>query len=168
MKSNVLFAPRTSSSWISDHLQRRRISTGKKTKHWSQKLLCLLHRLHRYLDLSLNTATRSETDYIMCLGPGCGKLQIHEGGEANNIVTCSYCQFKMCFIHQRPMHHGLTCAQFDEVLAADEAQATLVKQNEDSVEMTKKKYQFCPGKGCGVPIELTVGCSHMTCKFSAP
>lgn len=124
-----------------------------------KKVFCLFNCLFRYLDLSLNAVTHAEPDYILCMGPGCGKLQAHDGGEANNIVTCSYCQFKMCFAHQRPMHHGLTCAEFDE------AQGILAKENEASVEMIKTTYRYCPGAGCGVPIELKSGCSHMTCKF---
>ena len=52
-------------------------------------------------------------NFIWCSNVSCNNGQINEGGEENNIVTCSSCQEKTCFTHKIKWHTGLTCQEYD-------------------------------------------------------
>jgi hypothetical protein len=49
-------------------------------------------------------------EFIWC-GHGCGMGQLNDGGDRNNIVTCTDCGEKTCFTHKTKWHEGLTCEQ---------------------------------------------------------
>ncbi|EEY19611.1 conserved hypothetical protein [Verticillium alfalfae VaMs.102] len=58
-------------------------------------------------------------NFIWCAG-GCGSGQIHETGAEQPIVICLHCSGRSCFTHEVAWHDGLTCEEFDSLLADPE------------------------------------------------
>jgi hypothetical protein len=102
--------------------------------------------------------SRDIPNFTMCLGPGCGSGQIHDGGYENPIMTCNYCGFQTCFINKLPWHTGMTCPQFD----AQPSDAERAEQEAASEKLLLDTAQLCPG--CKRHIQKISGCDHMTCK----
>lgn len=104
---------------------------------------------------------KDEPRYRNCLHINCPNGQIHEAGEAEPLMVCSMCGYKMCYVHSRPWHTGQTCTQYDNARrqrAEDRASLELIAQ------LTKP----CPGANCNAPIEKSLGCDHMTCMSIKP
>jgi IBR domain, a half RING-finger domain len=99
-------------------------------------------------------------DFMMCLGPDCNSGQIHEGGDAQPIMTCTACKFKSCWTHQMPWHSGQTCDEYEA-----ERQERFV-QEAASKKFLDEKTKICPNIKCGLHVEKISGCDHMTCQFS--
>lgn len=100
---------------------------------------------------------KNEPRYRKCLRTTCPVGQIHETGDAEPLMTCTQCGYRMCYVHSRPWHEGQTCSQYD---AAQRHQM----ENHSSVQLIEQVSKRCPGNGCDVPIEKNEGCDHMTCK----
>ncbi|KAL7819223.1 hypothetical protein V8C44DRAFT_317345 [Trichoderma aethiopicum] len=47
----------------------------------------------------------------------CGSGQIHESGHELPIVICLHCSHRSCFRHNVAWHQGLTCDEYDQLLA---------------------------------------------------
>ncbi|CZR51821.1 related to RING finger protein Dorfin [Phialocephala subalpina] len=107
---------------------------------------------------SLLAAFQTMPNFTMCLAPGCGSGQIHEGGDAEPIMTCRTCNYKTCFSHKMPWHEGQTCAEYDtmrrERMEQEAASETFIYQNA----------KICPNPNCGHGIIKHGGCDHMTCR----
>ncbi|KAK4212662.1 hypothetical protein QBC37DRAFT_317825 [Rhypophila decipiens] len=78
----------------------------------------VLHFVPQYLKerlekQSLMSVLSADVDFVWCTAPGCSSGQVHEGGQAQPIVTCISCGHKTCFIHKDEWHAGVTCAEID-------------------------------------------------------
>jgi hypothetical protein len=121
----------------------------------------------RYDQLSTREAINDDPDWKWCLRPGCPSGQIHPNGDAEPIITCSECGFRMCAKHNREWHGGETCQEYDYRVSGqkDRDQAAQEAASQAAVNQLSRK---CPGKKCAYSIEKNDGCDHMTCKFSLP
>ncbi|TVY36886.1 Uncharacterized protein LOCC1_G007848 [Lachnellula occidentalis] len=114
----------------------------------------------RYDRKSVIAAFRHMPNFTYCLNAGCDSGQIHGGGDDQPIMTCTECQFKTCFTHETAWHSGMTCSEYDEVLAKDKKRT---KQEAASQKYLTKKTKICPNPKCGLHCIKVDGCDHMTC-----
>jgi hypothetical protein len=65
-------------------------------------------------------------------------------------------------------HTGETCAAYNNRLAREEQIEEGKKLRLKQEELSKQEVERCAMvcTRCGVPIQKTSGCDHMTCKFS--
>lgn len=99
-----------------------------------------------------------------CPQSGCGVGGIHDA-EAGPIVNCMACDYQACFDCEVPWHNDLTCAQYhEEQRNKVHRDAEKVKEEADAACTVEKTTKPCPGIGCGVRIEKSIGCHHMRCK----
>ncbi|KAI1750261.1 hypothetical protein F4782DRAFT_509826 [Xylaria castorea] len=112
-----------------------------------------------YDELVMLRSLPEASDFRWCLRVGCGKGGFYTNGNlplraatilphipcVEGCITCPDCELAMCYYCQVPWHAGLTCAQHREKIAV-ESEATEAWLNKN----TKR----CPGKGCGVLIEV--------------
>ncbi|KAM7203977.1 hypothetical protein V8F33_001948 [Rhypophila sp. PSN 637] len=68
----------------------------------------------RYQYLSARSAISASPNFIDCTA-GCEYGQVHDGGNAQPIVTCLLCQARSCFYHKSAWHENLSCEEFDEM-----------------------------------------------------
>jgi len=78
------------------------------------------------------------------------------------IVTCSSCGTKSCSFHSVPWHEGLTCTQFDEKRRREVRKKATEKLTHSDKRYLRAHTKSCPK--CGIAIQKTEGCDHMTCK----
>ncbi|KAH7009789.1 hypothetical protein EDB80DRAFT_641965 [Ilyonectria destructans] len=97
------------------------------------------------------------SNFRWCLQPGCSNGEIYENRSTNPCVSCTKCNFKMCFNHQTPWHKSYTCDQLDALCSESDDHYT--KTRDWLLQHTKP----CPG--CNAPVEKNGGCAHMTCRF---
>ncbi|KAF7198080.1 hypothetical protein HII31_00436 [Pseudocercospora fuligena] len=71
-------------------------------------------------------------------------------------LVCSNCQGESCAKCERPLAPGTT----HQCTAAD-----LTAENEEAFKDLRRgqDYQICPNPECGLPVELSAACNHMTC-----
>lgn len=62
----------------------------------------------------------SQADNFIWCTAGCGSGQIHDSDARHPIVTCLHCGQRSCFQHNVPWHEGLTCKEYDRLLADPE------------------------------------------------
>jgi hypothetical protein len=118
--------------------------------------LMLMSR-RRYQKFMIMDTMKNVPNFRSCLRPNCPSSQIHEGGDAEPLMVCAACGYKMCYPHALPWHEGQTCTQYDVMRrhrTEDDASLALI------ASLSKR----CPGESCGVPIQKNLGCDHMTCK----
>lgn len=116
---------------------------------------------HRYDNYLLLSHLSSEPSFRRCLRAGCENGQIYEQGEyPNPHITCSSCDFEMCFNHHIPWHSGLSCDQYDSQQQHGDPE---YQQTRDWMRSNSKN---CPGANCEVRIEKGNACFHMTCGSS--
>ncbi|KAH7409323.1 hypothetical protein BKA64DRAFT_705105 [Cadophora sp. MPI-SDFR-AT-0126] len=106
-----------------------------------------------------NSAKSAMTELTMCLGPGCGSGQIHDGGDAQPIMTCNECGFKTCFTHKMPWHPEQTCSEYD--IERKERMEQEAASEKFIVEKLAAK--TCANPTCGARIQKKGGCDHMSC-----
>ncbi|TFA99438.1 hypothetical protein CCMA1212_008746 [Trichoderma ghanense] len=70
----------------------------------------------RYETLALRAAMAEAENFFWCTS-GCGSGQIHETGHELPIVICLHCSHRSCFHHNVAWHQGLTCDEYDQLLA---------------------------------------------------
>ncbi|KAL7941676.1 hypothetical protein V8C42DRAFT_334447 [Trichoderma barbatum] len=70
----------------------------------------------RYETLALRSAMAEAENFFWCTS-GCGSGQIHESGQDQPIVICLHCTHRSCFHHNVAWHQGLTCEEYDQLLA---------------------------------------------------
>ncbi|KAL7934902.1 hypothetical protein V8C35DRAFT_300134 [Trichoderma chlorosporum] len=73
----------------------------------------------RYETLALRAAMAEAENFFWCTS-GCGSGQIHESGQDQPIVICLHCTHRSCFHHNVAWHQGLTCDEYDQLLADPE------------------------------------------------
>ncbi|PVH88823.1 hypothetical protein DL98DRAFT_362001, partial [Cadophora sp. DSE1049] len=104
-----------------------------------------------------STVSVLPANFMAYLSPDCSSGQIHDGGDEQPIMTCVACGFKACYLHKRPWHPGQTCAKYDvehqEIMKQEAKSETYI--------IEKLCAQTCPS--CGVRIQKSSGCDHMTC-----
>lgn len=59
----------------------------------------------------------AEAENFFWCTSGCGSGQIHESGQDQPIVICLHCNHRSCFHHNVAWHQGLTCDEYDQLLA---------------------------------------------------
>jgi hypothetical protein len=116
-----------------------------------------LLKIYRYQNFMITDTLKSEPRFRSCLRMNCPSGQIHEAGDAEPLMTCGMCGYKMCYVHSRPWHEGQTCTEYENTQRQS-------AENQASVELIVQLSKACPGRECGVPIEKNRGCDHMTCK----
>ena len=108
----------------------------------------------RFDNLLFRRTVEEMPEFHWCTGINCGSGQLHIGGTDTNVMRCGGCNAKTCVIHELPHHDGLSCTEYDGVVAqnAETALADVWQQ-----QNTKP----CPS--CKVRIQKNEGCCHMTC-----
>ncbi|KAK0109694.1 hypothetical protein ONS95_002373 [Cadophora gregata] len=105
-----------------------------------------------------NSAKSAMTELTMCLGANCGSGQIHDGGDAQPIMTCNECGFKTCYTHKMPWHSGQTCRQYEidrkERMEQEAASEKFIRE--------KLAAKTCADPSCGARIQKRGGCDHMS------
>lgn len=119
--------------------------------------------VQRYQKYMVSDTLKNEPRYRKCLRSTCQMGQIHEAGEAEPLMTCAECGFRMCYMHSRPWHEGLTCSQYDDIENRHQRENQHRMENESSLWLIERVSKRCPGRGCNAPIEKNKGCDHMTC-----
>lgn len=61
-----------------------------------------------------------DPDFVWCPGAGCGSGQVHGGGDAQPVARCAHCGLRFCARHCVAWHEGLSCADYDALLADPE------------------------------------------------
>lgn len=102
------------------------------------------------------------SNFRYCVSQGCDSGQEHAPAADSPRMTCNSCNQDMCFNCDVAWHSGYTCSEFQEKKSED-----MCRQREEaaSLEWIKKNTIRCPG--CKIPIEVTGGCDHLTCKSSS-
>ncbi|EJT98640.1 hypothetical protein DACRYDRAFT_96413 [Dacryopinax primogenitus] len=80
------------------------------------------------------------------------------------LIHCPTCQSPTCAHHLRPWHSNMTCAQYDRQQLGLGPLGVLGKQWRQGTKTgwwIKRKTKPCPG--CGIKIERSEGCDHITC-----
>jgi len=100
---------------------------------------------------SLELALQTMRDFAWC--PRCPYGGLTSVGENCQDVKCTECKYHFCKVCRKPwtVHDGMSCDAF-KLNRGDELSSWLDKYT-----------RACPR--CEVTIELTQGCSHMTCKL---
>ncbi|KAJ6441863.1 Hsp70 family chaperone [Purpureocillium lavendulum] len=93
----------------------------------------------RYETLARRAALAEADDFVWCTA-GCGSGQMR-GGDADwdgplTMMTCRRCGRRSCFAHEVPWHEGLTCREYDQVLADDDLEDARPPQVETDDEGT--------------------------------
>ncbi|CAE6445835.1 unnamed protein product [Rhizoctonia solani] len=109
-----------------------------------------------YEQLLIRREMGNTEQFVWCKNPVCTSGQVHKPGPAQPIVICNNCHQKSCYIHDRPWHEGMTCAEYDVKLRKYEEQDRATRTY--LVKNTKQ----CPR--CKRKIERNGGCDHMTCQ----
>ncbi|KAI9875805.1 MAG: hypothetical protein M1830_007961 [Pleopsidium flavum] len=123
----------------------------------------------RYETMGMLKVVEAMPNFLWCLSPDCNSGQINQAGDAEPIVTCVACGFKMCFTHQIAWHSGLTCTQYDApsgttnapVETTNDTRARTTKEEQETAAKLQGMTKPCPR--CGVRIQKSGGCEHMTC-----
>ncbi|KAJ1308385.1 hypothetical protein OPQ81_004091 [Rhizoctonia solani] len=109
-----------------------------------------------YEQLLIRREMGNTEQFVWCKNPICTSGQVHKPGPAQPTVTCHVCRQKSCYIHDRPWHEGMSCAEFDVKLRRYE------EQDRATRSYLVKNTKSCPR--CKRKIERNGGCDHMTCQ----
>lgn len=99
------------------------------------------------------------SNFRYCVGHGCDSGQEHTPGADSPRMTCISCGQHMCFNCDVAWHRGYTCAEFQKKKSEE-----MCRRHDEaaSLEWIKKNTIRCPS--CKIPIEVTGGCDHLTCR----
>ena len=103
-------------------------------------------------------------DFRRCQSPICGNGQLHVGGDAEPMITCSECSFRSCYRHKVAWHIRISCEEFDAMTQdeVEEMERKRVKLEEAQYqEVYGKEAKPCPK--CKASILKDGGCSSMRC-----
>ncbi|KAF1995018.1 hypothetical protein P154DRAFT_612278 [Amniculicola lignicola CBS 123094] len=158
------------SGWIASELESKgwrdikcpEANCKETIQHIEVQLIAKPEVFQRYDQLSTREAINDDPDWKWCLRPRCPSGQIHPNGDAEPIITCNECGFRMCAKHNREWHVGETCQEYDYRVSGqkDRDQAAQEAASQAAVNQLSRK---CPGKKCAYSIEKNDGCDHMTC-----
>jgi hypothetical protein len=140
---------------------------------------------YRFDELSMRSLLSADKTFLYCHAEGCSSGQIHDTGVEGPIFRCAACGYRMRTAHDPiiPFHENEVCTQYNDRMKREEAEIKArekedervrTRQEEDmrvrrrqeeasAAEVAKSSVE-CPG--CGVQIQKTKGCDHMTCKYS--
>ncbi len=103
-------------------------------------------------------------NFYWCLAPACGSGQVHDAIEnGNSMMICNACGAATCVTHNVPWHGGQTCHQYERAHQTGSAAREAAIHTEG---LRSLGFQDCPG--CGVTVEKTAGCDHITCQLIPP
>lgn len=68
-----------------------------------------------YEILSFRSAVSTDPNFVWC--QKCNFGQLHSDGVNSPIVSCLNCNNRTCFNHQVPWHTGMTCPEYDLMVA---------------------------------------------------
>lgn len=74
-----------------------------------------------YDSLTMRHAVSSDPNFRWCTAAGCSSGQVHSDGARSPMIVCNSCRGLSCFTHQSPWHEGVTCLEFDNPDAAENA-----------------------------------------------
>ncbi|KAF2636008.1 hypothetical protein P280DRAFT_510790, partial [Massarina eburnea CBS 473.64] len=122
--------------------------------------------VRKFDELSIRNILSNDASFRYCIADGCTFGQIHDSDNDGNIFRCGACGFRACVTHDVPFHTDETCRQYDERMQREESERTEEiglrrEQEAASLEVVGKTAVQCPG--CGMNIQKTGGCDHMTC-----
>ncbi|KAI0972964.1 hypothetical protein F4678DRAFT_427463 [Xylaria arbuscula] len=183
-------APRTCTAcfrtWIQRSLEDRGtritcVQCPSELDYFAIKEIADEATFERYETLLLNRLLEQDPRFVWC-AHACGSGQSHPAGADEPILTCHNCFRKTCVVHQLPWHPGLTCLEFDQLVAVGEmsqSQNTSQEQSleeqrnqvllqrarddEASRELVSRSSKPCPR--CHFDIQKAGGCDMMTCEF---
>ncbi|KAI9197375.1 uncharacterized protein BJ171DRAFT_520099 [Polychytrium aggregatum] len=121
----------------------------------SESVIRYLTNRDQYYDIYIKNAIQSiylgsGSSLIQCPRPDCASA--FEREDDNDFVYCPECQLQWCLkCDTQYWHHNKPCPTrkpADDVLDGREANRNIAK---------------CPNSNCGLPIERSEGCNHMTC-----
>lgn len=147
----------------------------------------------RYDDLLLRRTLNGDPKFRWCLRPGCPSGATYYTydfwekmgcqGEIFDVdprltvpgrwIQCPDCRFDMCFVHQAPCRaRSRSMAEFrkDRLGSVSAKGCALCRKDlldlgseKSTEEWIAKNTKHCPHPECGVLIEKSAGCSHITC-----
>jgi hypothetical protein len=108
------------------------------------------------------------SDYVPCANVQCGSGGIVDSA-ADSFATCSSCGVQTCVACKTRYHPGLThgenMAALTEAEQGTERAQERVEEEAASQTFVNKRTKPCPNQECGVRIQKTSGCNHMTCTY---
>lgn len=93
---------------------------------------------------------------IKCPNADCHSIFIIDKDESYTHHKCERCSLKFCVNGCKRAHEGSTCEQFRNWLKENDEADTRFKSL-----MKKEQWRECPQ--CGIVVERTQDCPHMTC-----
>lgn len=104
------------------------------------------------LQTSLSIFIRTKPEkYQYCCTPDCE--HVYRTSATGLVITCASCLALVCTSCQVVAHDGLSCAQYQRIAKAGNAEFMAWKR--------ANNVKDCPK--CKMPIEKTMGCNHMEC-----
>ncbi|KAI3317120.1 hypothetical protein HD806DRAFT_527323 [Xylariaceae sp. AK1471] len=153
------------------HIMCPTIECRHKFTHAEVRHLATPEVLSKYDRFDIINTLSALPNFRWCLREDCPSGGIYEGpltsmesvqrpeSENENHITCTDCEFSMCYSCQTPWHDDLTCEEY----------ASQREHGDPQFEVTQKwikaNTKRCPGKGCGVLVRKGAGCFHMTCSW---
>jgi len=104
-------------------------------------------------------------DFEWGTNAACKSGQIHDEGDVAPIFTCKACSHKHCIECKRDWHPGFSCEDLRRELAKEESHAAERKRQEEEASEVEVQRVAKVSPQCGVNIQKSTGCDHMTCKL---
>jgi len=133
-------------------------SFGCLSRLTSSDLMAFLTKVefNRWEEIAFQEWAEAQPEFRWCAATNCGSGQLIYGGEdENTFFHCAKCKATTCFKHRVQFHHGISCDEYDMLVASQDEIAHKLWIDSNTKE--------CPK--CKVAIEKNGGCNHMTCKF---
>ncbi|KAF2671204.1 hypothetical protein BT63DRAFT_438699 [Microthyrium microscopicum] len=99
-------------------------------------------------------------DFHWCISSSCKSGQIHEVSLDGPVFRCHACGLRSCVAHNVPWHSGESCEEYTYRTRPKHQR----KEDRASEKLVGRIAKICPGPNCGVKIQKTAGCDHMTCR----
>lgn len=113
---------------------------------------------------SFRASVKLDKDLVQCPSAECEYGHFQSAEEDGNIFKCQVCQARYCIVCNVSMHDEMTCEQYQESQKprTEKRKREIEDDGEAAEAKVRKISKPCPG--CGVNIEKTYGCDHMTFK----